>query len=132
MSEPKTDGLAVFEMAVAETRLQSPATFDQWFGGIQFDDLTDGVLSLRAQNEFVLDWVRDNFLPALSEKIRSATGWSVQTRWTIDPRLERPLSQMVSAPPIRPRPLLVRPSNAPSTPPPPSGPQAIAMGPQSA
>ena len=89
-------------MAVAETRLQSPATFDQWFGGIQFDDLTDGVLSLRAQNEFVLDWVRDNFLPALSEKIRSATGWSVQTRWTIDPRLTRPLSQMVSAPPIRP------------------------------
>jgi len=135
MSEPKTVGLAVFEQAVAETRLLSPATFDQWFGGIQFDDLTDGVLSLRAHNEFVLDWVRDNFLPALSEKIRSATGWSVQTRWTIDPKLDRPLSRMVSAPPIRPRPLAVRPSTSPSTSPstpPPSGPQAITLGAQSA
>ena len=121
MNEPKTDGQVVFEKAVEETRALSPATFDQWFGGIQFDDLTDGVLSLRAQNEFVLDWVRDNFLPALSEKIRGATGWSVQTRWTIDPKLERPLSRMVSAAPIRPRPLAVRPANAPSVPPPPSG-----------
>lgn len=119
MSEPKTVGQAVFDKAVEETRGLSPATFDQWFGGVQFDDLTDGVLSLRAQNEFVLDWVRDNFLPALSEKIRSATGWSVQTRWTIDPRLERPLARMSSVLPIRPRPLLVRPSTVASTPPPP-------------
>ena len=116
MSEPKTDGHAVFAKAVEETRALSPATFEQWFGGIQFDDLTDGVLSLRAQNEFVLDWVRDNYLPTLAEQIRKLTGWSVQTRWTIDPRLARPLGQLSSAAPIRPRPLAVRPSfAAPST-----------------
>ena len=120
MSEPKTDGLAVFARAVEETRALSPATFDQWFGGVQFDDLTDGVLSLRAQNEFVLDWVRDNFLPALADRIRQATGWSVQTRWTIDPRLDRPLARMSAMAPIRPRPLLIRPSSAPSTSTPPA------------
>ncbi|MFO0588915.1 MAG: chromosomal replication initiator protein DnaA [Polyangiaceae bacterium] len=112
MSEPKTDGHAVFAKAVEETRALSPATFEQWFGGIQFDDLTDGVLSLRAQNEFVLDWVRDNYLPTLAEQIRKLTGWSVQTRWTIDPRLAKPLGQLSSAAPIRPRPLAVRPSFA--------------------
>ncbi len=35
----------------------------------------------------------------------------MQTRWTIDPRIERPVGQVQTpmAPPIRPRPLLVRP-----------------------
>jgi chromosomal replication initiator protein len=113
MNELRTDVQAVFDRAIEETRALSPATFDQWFGGVQFDDLTDGVLSLRAQNEFVLDWVRDNFLPALADKIRQSTGWSVQTRWTIDPRLERPIAQSVMTSPIRPRPLLIRPSSPP-------------------
>jgi len=117
MNEPTTDAQAVFERAVEETRALSPATFDQWFGGVQFDDLTDGVLSLRAQNEFVMDWVRDNFLPALADKIRSGTGWSVQTRWTIDPKIERPLAVSPTIHPIRPRPLLIRPSSPPLPPP---------------
>src|ERR1041384_1034732 len=91
MTIPKHDVREIFDRAIEHTRRLSPATFDQWFGGVQFDDLTDGVLSLRAQNEFVLDWVRDNFLPVVADKIRQATGWSVQTRWTIDPRLERPV-----------------------------------------
>jgi chromosomal replication initiator protein len=113
MNEPRTNTEAVFERAVEETRALSPGTFDQWFGGVQFDDLTDGVLSLRAQNEFVLEWVRENFLPALSDRIRKQTGWSVQTRWTIDPKIDRPLAQTPAAPPIRPRPLLLRPSSPP-------------------
>ncbi len=54
MRDEKQD---IFDRAVEHTRLLSPATFDQWFGGVQFDDLTDGVLSLRVQNEFVLEWV---------------------------------------------------------------------------
>ena len=29
---------------------------------MQYDDLTQGVLTLRAQNEFVMDWVKSNFL----------------------------------------------------------------------
>lgn len=117
MNEARTNGQAVFERVIEETRALSPATFDQWFGGVQFDDLTDGVLSLRAQNEFVLEWVRDNFLPALSDKIRKATGWSVQTRWTIDSKIERPIAKaMPQSPPIRPRPLALRPSAPPPQP----------------
>ncbi len=116
MNDARTEAQIVFEKALAETRRLSPGTFDQWFGGVQFDDLTDGVLSLRAQNEFVLDWVRDNFLPAIADRIRQATGWSVQTRWTVDSKIERPLAETPSAPPIRPRPLMIRPSSPPAPP----------------
>lgn len=115
MTTPRDDAKATFALAIAHTRLQSPGTFDQWFGGVQFDDMTDGVLSLRARNEFVLEWVRDNFLGSLTEKLRALTGLSVQVAWTIDPDLEDPIARAPQQPPIRPRPLVVRPS----TPPPP-------------
>ncbi len=96
-------GRDVFERAVDRTRRRSPATFDQWFGGVQFDDLTDGVLSLRAQNEFVLEWVRTNYLPELCAAIREETGWSVEVRWTIDADLRDPIGSMSPAAPLRPR-----------------------------
>ena len=92
MSIPREQGRAIFERAVEHTRGLSPATFDQWFGGVQFDDLTDGVLTLRVQNEFVLDWVKHHFLPTLTDKIRELTGWSVQVAWTVDQKLEDPIS----------------------------------------
>jgi len=92
----------------------SPATFDQWFGGVQFDDLTDGVLSLRVQNEFVLEWVKSNFLPTLTDKIRELTGWSVQVAWTVDQNLDAPIASRAQIPPVRPRPIVVRPSTPPS------------------
>jgi chromosomal replication initiator protein len=110
---PKPDARAVFDQAVAHTRGLSPATFDQWFGGVQFDDLTDGVLTLRVQNEFVLEWVKTNFVPTLTDKIREMTGWSVQVAWTVDQHLESPVSTRASNPPIRPRALVVRPSGYP-------------------
>jgi chromosomal replication initiator protein len=106
------DARAIFDRAVAHTRALSPATFDQWFGGVQFDDLTDGVLTLRVQNEFVLEWVKTNFLPTLTDKIRELSGWSVQVAWTIDPNLMAPVSRCVQIPPVRPRALVVRPSSA--------------------
>ena len=62
MTIPTHDARAIFDRAVEHTRGLSPATFDQWFGGVQYDDLTDGVLTLRVQNEFVLEWVKANFL----------------------------------------------------------------------
>jgi chromosomal replication initiator protein len=97
----------VFDQAVERTRQQSPATFDQWFGGIQFDDLTEGVLTLRARNEFVMDWVRQNFLPALLQHVHALSGWSVQTNWILDANLQRPVSTQsaATAAPVRPRPL---------------------------
>ena len=54
MTTPRNEARAIFDQAVEHTRGLSPATFDQWFGGVQYDDLTDGVLTLRAQNEFEL------------------------------------------------------------------------------
>src|SRR6266536_3278838 len=52
----------LWEGAVAYTRARSPSSFDQWFAGIQFDALRDGMLYLRARDEFVLEWVRDHFV----------------------------------------------------------------------
>lgn len=107
------DAQEIFDRAVEYTRGLSPATFDQWFGGVQFDDLTDGVLSLRVQNEFVLEWVKTNFLPTISDKIREATGWSVQVAWTIDQHLKRPITNVPPSAPVRPRAIVVRPSTTP-------------------
>ncbi|WP_437927650.1 chromosomal replication initiator protein DnaA [Sorangium sp. So ce291] len=116
MTIPKHEPREVFDQAIEHTRTLSPATFDQWFGGVQFDDLTDGVLTLRVQNEFVLEWVRDNFLPALTDKIRELTGWSVQVAWTVDQHLESPIAKRVELTPVRPRALVVRPTSAAPTP----------------
>jgi chromosomal replication initiator protein len=100
---------AVFETALAYTRERSPASFDQWFSGVQFDALIDGVLSLRARDEFVREWVEEHFLPSIADSIREQTGWSVQVAWTIDPGLDRPVADAPSAPPVRPRPVSVPP-----------------------
>ena len=108
MANATGDPRTVFDQAVEHTRALSPATFDQWFGGVQFDDLTDGVLTLRVQNEFVLEWVRANFVPALTEKIRELSGWSVQVAWTVDQNLAAPVSARPQMPPIRPRPIVAR------------------------
>src|SRR4051812_44118901 len=113
----------LWDQAVAHTRTRSPASFDQWFAGIQFDDLTDGVLSLRARDEFVLEWVRDHFVPTLTSTIRDLTGWSVQVAWSIDPDLDRPVCERPSVPPVCPRSISVRPP-AESPLPPIEGPRA--------
>jgi len=125
------DGTRAWEQAVAFTREKSPASFDQWFSGVQFDGFTDGVLSLRARDEFVRQWVEDYFLPTLGESLRGATGLSIQVRWSIDGGLERPVvDRPASFSPVRPRALSVRPAPvddeaasgvrpAPQAPPPP-------------
>jgi chromosomal replication initiator protein len=120
MTKPRDDARAVFDRAVEHTRALSPATFDQWFGGVQFDDLTDGVLSLRAQNEFVMEWVKQSFLPTLTEHIRAETGWSVQVAWTVDAGLTAPIGNRPQSPPVRPRAITLGPQapRRPSTPPP--------------
>src|ERR1051326_292468 len=94
---------AIFEVAAQRTRDRSPATFDQWFGGVQFDDLTDGVLTLRAQNEFVMDWVKTNFLPDLRDQIRDLSGSFVQVIWILDPHLREPVAVARVIEPVRPR-----------------------------
>ena len=99
--------------ALAFTRESSPISFDQWFSGVQFDGLIDGVLSLRARDEFVRQWVADHFLPTLTERLREQTGLSIQVCWTIDVALDRPLAERPGAfAPVKPRPLSVRPAAA--------------------
>jgi len=105
--EAKVDGTAAggsrvqseeaWNDAVAFTRDKSPASFDQWFSGVQFDGLTDGVLCLRARDEFVRQWVEDYFLPTLAERLRDRTGLSIQLRWSIDGSLERPVADRPAA-----------------------------------
>ena len=113
--------------AVEFTREKSPGTFDQWFCGVQFDGITDGVLSLRARDEFVREWVDDHFMPTLSDFLASKTDLSIQVAWTLDGALERPVIDRPVGPAVRPRTLTLRPS---SPPPPPSrepklGPDAV-------
>ncbi len=97
--------------ALAFTRENSPVSFDQWFSGVQFDGLTDGVLLLRARDEFVRQWVDDHFLPTLTDRLSVQTGLSIQVRWTIDGALDRPLAERAAAfAPVRPRPLSIRPN----------------------
>ena len=103
-------GERAWSEALAFTRESSPISFDQWFSGVQFDGLADGVLTLRARDEFVRQWVEDHFLPTLTERLREQTGLSIQVCWSIDGGLERPLAERPSAfPPVKPRALSVRP-----------------------
>ncbi len=99
-----------WQEALSFTRERSPASFDQWFSGVQFDGLTDGVLSLRARDEFVRQWVEEYFLPTLSDQLRERTGLSIQVRWAIDAGLDRPVAAR-PAPfaPVKPRGISVRP-----------------------
>src|SRR5215471_12540694 len=98
----------LWDQAVAFTRDKSPATFDQWFCGVQFDGLTEGVLSLRARDEFVREWVDEHFVPTLADFIASQSGLSVQVAWTIDVGLEKPVIDRPAGPPVRPRALTVQ------------------------
>lgn len=103
--------------AVAFTRAKSPASFEQWFSGIQFDGMTDGVVSLRARDEFVREWVDQHFLPTLVDYLRSQTGWSVQIAWCVGGELERPVALGNGHPalPVRPRPMMPDRPIAPRT-----------------
>ncbi|WP_394825295.1 chromosomal replication initiator protein DnaA [Pendulispora albinea] len=88
----------LWDEAVAFTRDKSPGSFDQWFYGVQFEGLTDGVLCLRARDEFVREWVDQFFLPTLTDHIRSRTGWSIQVAWTVGGELDHPV---IEPPPNR-------------------------------
>jgi chromosomal replication initiator protein len=99
--------------AVSFTREKSPASFDQWFSGVQFDGLMDGVLVLRARDEFVRQWVEDYFLPTIIEQLRDRTNLSIQVRWSVGGALERPVADRpASYPPVNPRALSLRPPAA--------------------
>lgn len=100
-SQPR-DAASLFSEAVVFTRDKSPASFDQWFSGVEFEGLTDGVLSLRARDEFVRDWVEQHFLPTMVDYLRARTGLSVQPAWTVGGALSRPIAAGPAPEPVRP------------------------------
>ncbi len=104
----------LWDDAVAFTRGRSPGSFEQWFSGVQFEGLIDGVLALRARDEFVKDWVEQHFLPTLADYLRSQTGLSIQTAWSVGGELDRPVVDGPIAPAVRPR--VLRPSAPPPSP----------------
>jgi chromosomal replication initiator protein len=103
----------IWQRALAFTRSKS-TSFEQWFAGVQFDGLSDGVLSLRARDEWVRDWVDQHFVPTLSDFLRGETGWAIHVAWAIDVALERPVVREPSPPSVRPCALSTRPSSPPS------------------
>jgi chromosomal replication initiator protein len=111
-----TKDATLWNDAIAYTRAKSPGSFDQWFSGVQYDGLTDGVLSLRARDEFVREWVDDHFLPTIADRIREHTGWSVQVAWVVDGSIEHPVANQPAPAPVRPRPLTLRHSSSPPPP----------------
>src|SRR5215212_8944977 len=90
---------SLWNEAVAFTRAKSPASFEQWFSGVQYDGMTDGVVSLRARDEFVREWVDQHFLPTLVDYLRSQTGWSVQIAWSVGGDLPRPVAESAASGP---------------------------------
>jgi chromosomal replication initiator protein len=93
---PSPTHTAAFKEAVEHTRRRSPASFDQWFAGVQFEGFDGSVLSLAARDEFVRDWVREHFVPDLIEvlgRLLGAPASAVEVRWRIASDLDSPVSE---------------------------------------
>ncbi len=95
------DPETLFRAATDFLRSRSPQTFDPWFAGVQFESLTDGVLALRARDEFIRAWVDEHFLPTLTDFLRGETGWSIQVAWSVGGELDRPIVSRPYEPPVR-------------------------------
>jgi len=102
------DGIDTWQRALQKARLRSPASFDQWFSSVQFDGLCDGVLGLTARDEFVRDWVKTHFLPAmlgdLEQGSSSGSDANIRVDWRISSQLSAPIGTLPVAepPPSRP------------------------------
>jgi chromosomal replication initiator protein len=112
---PSFDTNVLWNHAIEFTRAKSPGSFEQWFSGVQFDGMTDGVVSLRARDEFVRDWVDQYFLPTLTDFLRAETGLSIQVAWSIGGALNNPIVQGEMSSPASSRPISPRAISASST-----------------
>jgi chromosomal replication initiator protein len=113
---PSPGHLAAFKEAVEHTRRRSPASFDQWFAGIQFESFDGNVLELAARDEFVRDWVREHFVPDLIEVLGRllSSDAALEVRWRISSELESPVSEPRRSVTPAPAPAVQRPSSPPS------------------
>jgi chromosomal replication initiator protein len=96
-----SEAIDPWQHALQNARLRSPASFDQWFSSVQFDGLTNGVLGLTARDEFVRDWVKTHFLPAMIGDIEQASGVAsesgVRVDWRISSQLAAPIGVLPEA-----------------------------------
>src|ERR1044072_6800487 len=92
------EAIDTWQRALHKARLRSPASFDQWFSSVQFDGLSDGVLGLTARDEFVRDWVKTHFLPAMLGDIEQAAGIGpdacIRVDWRISSQLAVPIGNL--------------------------------------
>jgi chromosomal replication initiator protein len=109
-----------FRRAAEQTRSRSPASFDQWFSGVQLDGVEGSLILLAARDEFVRDWVRDHFLPDMLETLRRLIGGgegpALEVRWRIAGDIARPVSEprhASSVPRSRPPSEFPRPRSVP-------------------
>src|SRR5262245_16736654 len=105
------EAIDTWQRALNKARLRSPASFDQWFSSVQFDGWSDGVLGLTARDEFVRDWVKTHFLPAMLGDLESgaaraadassdaapSSNPSIRVDWRISSQLSEPIGTMPSA-----------------------------------
>lgn len=117
-----SQALHIWKQALEHTRSLSPVSFEQWFSSVQFDGFRDGVFELTARDEFVRDWVKTHFQPALVKRIRELAGEEspdqIRIEWRISSDLKDPVcaSTKTSRPPPRSRPPSSRPSQPPVRP----------------
>jgi chromosomal replication initiator protein len=97
----------VWEIAASRVRERSPASFDRWFCGVQFEGIRDGKVALRARDEFVRDWVREHYQPALMDELVLLLDERPDVEWAVDPNLDQPVSNVPAPPPVTPRTLRV-------------------------
>src|SRR3954447_17499549 len=94
MSVP-SEAIDSWQRALQNARLRSPASFDQWFSSVQFDGLSEGVLGLTARDEFVRDWVKTHFLPAMIGDLEQSIGPSLDTGIRVDWRISSQLAEPI-------------------------------------
>jgi chromosomal replication initiator protein len=103
-----SEAIDPWQHALQNARLRSPASFDQWFSSVQFDGLSDGVLGLTARDEFVRDWVKTHFLPAMIGDLEQAAGVGpeacIRVDWRISSQLAAPIGVLPEAEPSVQRP----------------------------
>jgi chromosomal replication initiator protein len=101
---PSSD-LDLWERALLNARRRSPASFDQWFSGVQFEGFAQGVLGLTARDEFVRDWIKAHFIPAIlgdleqlleSEQLLNSTALEarpprLQVSWRVSTDISKPI-----------------------------------------
>ncbi len=85
----------IWREAIEHTRSLSPATFEQWFCGVQFDGFSGGTVALVARDEFVREWVTKHFQPTLLKRMRELAGVetpdTLRVEWRISSDLSNPV-----------------------------------------